>query len=195
MANSKARTDSLAVPIAKHDNTINVYTKVHHPITLGTFIRERRKQLGLTQEQLAERVADGVRQSEISRLEHDRVTLPRRDRLEQLAAALDVSIGELLLRTGWMNEGDQLAVELQAAPDTFPDRDGVDAIALQNLTTLVDTVFAVQEMVAEASIKLEQAEQSINSLMTSLNLQRPPAGGVRVKAGLMDAWETSAIVA
>ncbi len=185
----------MAVPIAKHDNTINVYAKDNHPITLGTFIRERRKQLGLTQEQLAERVADGVRQSEISRLEHDRVTLPRRDRREQLAAALDVSIGELLLRTGWMNEGDQLAVELQAAPDTFPDRDEVDAIALQNLTTLVDTVFAVQEMVAEASIKLEQAEQTINSLMTSLNLQRPPAGGVRVKAGLMDAWETSAIVA
>ncbi len=173
----------MAVPIAKHDNTIKVYTKDTHPISLGTFIRERRKQLGLTQEQLAERVADGVRQSEVSRLEHDRVTLPRRDRLEQLAAALDVSIGELLLRTGWMNEGDQLAVELQAAPDTFPDRDGVD------------TVFAVQEMVAEASIKLEQAEQTINSLMTSLNLQRPPAGGVRVKAGLMDAWETSAIVA
>ncbi len=68
----------MAVPIAKHDSTINVYAKNNHPITLGTFIRERRKQLGLTQEQLAERVADGVRQSEVSRLEVYILKLPRR---------------------------------------------------------------------------------------------------------------------
>lgn len=177
-------------------NTIKVFaTDSHTTTTLGAFIRERRKQLGLTQEQLAERIADGVRQSEVSRLEHDRVTLPRRDRLEQLAAALDVSIGELLLRTGWMNEGDRLAVELRSGADTFPDSDDIDAVAPQDLSALVDTVFAVQEMVSEATMKLEKAEQTINSLMTSLRLQRGASGGMRTKAGPMDAWETSAIVA
>ena len=70
--------------------------------TLGKFIQRRRAELGLTQEQLAELVGGGVRQAEISRLEHDRVTLPRRQRLEQLARALDVPLGELLARSGWV---------------------------------------------------------------------------------------------
>ena len=69
--------------------------------TLGAFIRRRRMELGLTQEALAEMIGGGVRQAEISRLEHDRVTLPRRQRMEQIATALDVPIGELLVRSGW----------------------------------------------------------------------------------------------
>jgi transcriptional regulator with XRE-family HTH domain len=69
--------------------------------TLGAFIRRRRLELGLTQETLAEMIGGGVRQAEISRLEHDRVTLPRRQRLEQIAAALEVPLGELLVRSGW----------------------------------------------------------------------------------------------
>ena len=36
--------------------------------TLGQTIRLRRDELGLTQEKLAERVGNGVRQAEISRL-------------------------------------------------------------------------------------------------------------------------------
>jgi transcriptional regulator with XRE-family HTH domain len=69
--------------------------------TLGRFIQRRRIELGLTQEQLAEMIGGGVRQSEISRLEHDRISLPRRQRLEQIAIVLDVSLGELLARSGW----------------------------------------------------------------------------------------------
>ncbi len=74
--------------------------------TLGAFIRRRRTELGLTQEALAEMIGGGVRQAEISRLEHDRVTLPRRQRLEQIAAALDVPLGELLVRSGWTGADD-----------------------------------------------------------------------------------------
>jgi transcriptional regulator with XRE-family HTH domain len=54
---------------------------------------------------LAERVStDGeyVRQSEISRIENGRITLPRRERLERLAAVLDLPLGELLARSGWV---------------------------------------------------------------------------------------------
>jgi transcriptional regulator with XRE-family HTH domain len=75
--------------------------------SLGRLIRQRRIELGLTQEELAERVGDGVRQAEISRLERDRVTLPRRGRLEQIAQALDVPMGELLARSGWVGAQDQ----------------------------------------------------------------------------------------
>lgn len=58
----------------------------------------------MTQEQLAARVGENVRQAEISRLERDRVSLPRRGRMERLASALEVSLGTLLLRTGWLDE-------------------------------------------------------------------------------------------
>ena len=69
--------------------------------TLGETIRARRTEIGMTQEQLADAVGDNVRQSEISRLEHDRVHLPRRERLERLAEALDVPLGGLLAASGW----------------------------------------------------------------------------------------------
>jgi transcriptional regulator with XRE-family HTH domain len=57
--------------------------------------------LGLTQEELAERIGCGVRQADISRLERGRVVLPRRDRLERIASALELTPGELLVRSGW----------------------------------------------------------------------------------------------
>src|SRR5688572_25380151 len=69
--------------------------------TLGQVIRTRRLELGLTQEELAERIGEGIRQAEVSRLEHDRVVLPRRARLERIASALDIPPGELLARSGW----------------------------------------------------------------------------------------------
>lgn len=70
--------------------------------TLGHVIRARRIELGLTQEELAERVGESVRQSDISRMERDYVMLPRRERLEALAAALEVTPGFLLMQSGWI---------------------------------------------------------------------------------------------
>jgi transcriptional regulator with XRE-family HTH domain len=71
------------------------------PNALATLIRERRQDLGLTQEQLAERIGGGARQSEVSRLEQGKVSLPRRLRMEQIARALELPLGEVLLRSGW----------------------------------------------------------------------------------------------
>ena len=78
------------------------------PGSLGSVIRARRIELGLTQAELAERISDIdqlVRASDISRLEHDGVELPRRERLERLSAALDLPIGLLLARSGWAKAG------------------------------------------------------------------------------------------
>lgn len=86
--------------------------------TLGQLIRERRLELNLTQEQLAERVGDGVRQSEISRLERNRITLPRRHRMEDLAAALDIPLGVLLARSGWAGAE---AIEDDPASESIED--------------------------------------------------------------------------
>lgn len=74
--------------------------------TLGSAIKARRIALGWTQQELAERASvmgEMVRQSDISRLEKGRILLPRRERLESIAAALDLTLGELLSRSGWAN--------------------------------------------------------------------------------------------
>lgn len=113
--------------------------------TLGKFIQRRRAELGMTQEQLAELVGDGVRQAEISRLEHDRVTLPRRQRLEQIARALDVPIGELLARSGW------LGAEV------------IDARAGEE----VDEVQHLQARNEELEMRAEQLASTVNALATT----------------------------
>jgi len=85
--------------------------------TLGEALRRRRLELGWTQELLAARVADlggDLRQSDVSRLERGKVGLPRRERLTRIAAALDLSLGELLARSGWAGADD--AFEREAAP-------------------------------------------------------------------------------
>ena len=72
--------------------------------TLGGTIRRRRLELGWTQEQLAARIsAEGewLNQSDVSRLERGRVGLPRRARLERIAAALGLPLGDLLAHSGW----------------------------------------------------------------------------------------------
>ncbi len=72
--------------------------------SLGGVIRARRKELGWTQEELAERISaldEYVRQSDISRIERGEIMLPRRQRLARIASALNLPLGELLALSGW----------------------------------------------------------------------------------------------
>ncbi len=85
---------------------------------LGTYIRERRVDLGLTQEQLAERMGRSYRQSDISRLESGRVQLPQRQNMEQLAAALGVSLGTLLHHSGWLSDDEGELVDATHPSET-----------------------------------------------------------------------------
>lgn len=167
-------------------------------VSLGTFIRERRQDLGLTQEQLAERVGDGVRQSEISRLEHDGVALPRRGRLEQIAAALEVSIGDLMVTTGWLDEEHLKSVEAgpQGKPDASLDGDhGAADAAVDNLVTALEGLAAAQELIAQTSAALEAVEQSIARAQRTLDARGKPRGIVTSEVGLIREWETSATFA
>jgi transcriptional regulator with XRE-family HTH domain len=136
------------------------------PGTLGTFIRGRRKALGLSQEQLAERLGDGVRQSEISRLERNRIALPRRGRLEQLALALDVSIGELLMRSGWLSEE-----HVPLVSDGTPADDSSFREDLLNLRAAFRQVATIRQLVDEVSQRLDEAERSIATILGSLAAQ------------------------
>lgn len=74
--------------------------------SLGRVIRARREELGLTQEELAERIGGSVRQAEVSRLERGRVATPRRARLGAIAAALGLTEADLLVRSGWAEMGE-----------------------------------------------------------------------------------------
>ena len=126
--------------------------------TLGQFIRTNRLAMGLTQEQLANQVGEGIRQSDISRLEQERVEFPRRERLEAIAAALDVTLGDLLISTGWLEIEHAQMLE-QIKDDEEPDSDVLDdAMAVLS---------AAKEMVAETANLLVRAEGHVVSLMAA----------------------------
>jgi len=116
--------------------------------TLGHVIRKRRKELGLTQEELALRVADGVSQADISRLENDRVELPRRSRMEQLARALEVPLGSLLIHSAW-NDAPDDALE----PGDAGQKPPVDT----DLPELAETVSQMHELIHHAESIIEAA--------------------------------------
>jgi len=59
----------------------------------------------MSQETLAFRVSElgsEITQADVSRIELGKVDLPRRRRLEHIAAALELSLGELLEASGWV---------------------------------------------------------------------------------------------
>ena len=140
-------------------------------LTLGQLIQQRRKELDLTQEELAERVGDGVRQSDISRLEHDKVALPRRSRLECIASALELPIGVLLVQSGWMGaspESDTSFGDEASGPAAHPgdDRDtqgqpGIVIPGSHSLPKLKKTMREVQDLVETAESALDQAQAKI----------------------------------
>lgn len=94
--------------------------------TLGDALRIRRLELGWSQESVAARVVDlggDLRQSDVSRLERGKVGLPRRDRLERIAAVLELSMGDLLARSGWAGAGaafDRLDEQMPAPDEHRP---------------------------------------------------------------------------
>lgn len=136
------------------------------PASLGTFVRERRQALGLTQEELAERVGPTMRQAKISRLEHGRVALPRREKLEALAAALEVSLGDLLVRSGWMTDGDRPA----AAVLHVETLSASDARYPQGVADLAELVTNAQAMVTNATRTNEQAARALAQAQQVLGL-------------------------
>lgn len=94
--------------------------------TLGDVIRNRRLALGWTQEELAGQISDlgdEIRQSDISRLERNETSLPRRARLQSIAEVLDLPLGELLERSGWSGATGVFDDQVEEAP--HPSRGAV----------------------------------------------------------------------
>ena len=145
--------------------------------TLGAFIRRRRMELGLTQEALADLIGDNTRQADISRLENDRVTLPRRARLDAIAHALQVSPGELLARSGW--EGGEVIdgatgdlaeqmTRLQGElPPSVEDMEPRHEVIAEALPAISDTVTRMHELVHEAESILDETLGKVDRLKAS----------------------------
>ena len=151
------------------------------PENIGDFIRERRQDLGLSQEELANRVGGGMRQADISRLEHNRVTLPRRARLELLARALNVSLGELLVHTGWLDGEHVPELAERGMPLVQLDLDTL--LQLDGLFTEVE----------QAAAAIARARQSIADILGTVTAAQPTRPDVPVAAGVMHEWEHSAL--
>jgi len=147
---------------------------------LGNFIRERRADLGLTQEELAERIGDTATQGEVSRLERGAIALPRRARLEALAVALEVTLGALLMRTGWLTSEEQAQVDglMREQPHPGPPP---NAEMLAEVTDLHRTLLAAIE-------RVEALEAALQGLAGSG--RRPD---VPERLGVFDDWETTAL--
>ena len=155
---------------------------VDESCTLGEALRRRRLELGWTQETLAARVADlggDLRQSDVSRLERGKIGLPRRDRLARIAAALDLSLGELLARSGWAGADDAFnqpatvppaQVRSEPRPDPAAPKPSSPAIAAPptlspRLRTAIDQAHTLEawsaDVLRRAAATFERANRSL----------------------------------
>ena len=71
---------------------------------LGAMLRARRKELGYSTYQLAE--AAGVRNSTVVRIELGRFAAPSPEKLGKFAEELDMSLGEVYAKAGYIVPGD-----------------------------------------------------------------------------------------
>jgi transcriptional regulator with XRE-family HTH domain len=160
------------------------------PPSLATFIRERRQDLGLTQQQLGERVGEGIGQSEISRLEMGTVSTPRPKRLIALAKALDVPFGELLLRTGLIEAYQRDQVD-SLASQLLSEDPAVHAI-IGDLSNVLTVLAEGRADSSEADRKMAQAELMILSVLT--RLKRNGYSDIRTPIGVIKRWETTGLM-
>ena len=164
------------------------------PKRIGDFIRQRRQELGLTQEELAERIGENVRQAEVSRLENNHIALPRRARLDAIAAALEVSLGDLLVRSGWMDES-HLPPFAEESPD--PDHANGSPVTGDVAATIEEQLAAVAEqlgrlgtLATESAVLLDATERAV--MMMQRSIANP---AIPVLDDMNGYWGTAAEVA
>jgi transcriptional regulator with XRE-family HTH domain len=143
-------------------------------LTLGQVIRSRRIELALTQEELAERIGEGVRQAEVSRLERDRIMLPRRARLEAIAAALELPLGELLARSGW--SGADAIPWTPTIHADLPRRESLPEVAVSSgrlpdrpeTSYLAAMIEQARETISKTHVLLTQSDETFDLVLRSV---------------------------
>jgi PAS domain S-box-containing protein len=95
---------------------------------IGQIIRQRRLELGMTQEELAELASgDGeyLKQADISRIEIGQVRLPRPARLQRIAAPLGLSLGDLLMHASGVDGEGRVLAGHTSEPPAVPEGDQI----------------------------------------------------------------------
>lgn len=135
--------------------------------SLGQVIAARRREMSLTQEQFAELLGEGVRQSEISRLERGLVTMPRPERLQRIADVIDVPVGELLLLTAW-------AGPVAEAADAPSGDNQPESSTAPEAHTPAERSPELEDVLDRARATMEETRRILDSLDRR---QGAPAGG------------------
>ena len=134
--------------------------------SLGEAIRLRRLELRMSQEELAERIGPDVRQSDVSRLERGKIVFPRLERLNQIAAALGMSIGTLLIESGWFHDEEN-------APDRY---DGHNRPEMDQTIVIADDEPVILDAIASIlcdSGYLATPAYDLDSLMKAIDGASP----------------------
>jgi transcriptional regulator with XRE-family HTH domain len=127
---------------------------------MGAYIRERRQRLGLSQEELAERVGGAYSQSDISRLERGHIGLPRLGTIVRLAASLEVSVGDLLIAAGWFE--DELVIS-SLAP-AAAEQDTLETV-LAVIEAELDTIRDLEHQATSRSDRLRNMIAQVKATM------------------------------
>jgi transcriptional regulator with XRE-family HTH domain len=127
-------------------------------ITFGVFLRQRRRQLGLTQTQLAERI--GWTQERVSVLENGKYGMPSLPQLSRLADGLDLPLDALLDRLG-VRSVRPAAAERRGLTGAQPPLS-------HRLVSMLDQMHVVEERLRNAERRMHEAE----SLTASIREQR-----------------------
>lgn len=113
---------------------------------------------------------------------------------DSLAAALEISVGDIRLKTGWIDDGHLRDFDGALTTPLLDGRSTDEAMssAIQDLSAMLDALVTGRARLPEAARVMEQAEQTISSLLRAIHL--PPEGGQcrwlrswLVRAGLLVA--------
>ena len=116
-------------------------------VALGTFVRERRSELGLTQTELGDRL--GWAQERVSVLEHGKYGLPSLPQLCRLADALHTELDELVRRLG---------VTVHTGPATAPDAPTARHRLAVQLGLAFDRMQVVEQRLHDAEDQVAKAQ-------------------------------------
>jgi transcriptional regulator with XRE-family HTH domain len=136
-----------------------------HLRSLGTFIRERRRSLGLTQTELAERL--GYVQERISLLEHGKYGMPSLPALDVLAQKLEVPLADVLRAAGFPAEPPVAAHAVTGSDSTVTEtRQRLQGLKREN-ARLAHEVDHLQQRMSSTWEQMERANQLRDHIVES----------------------------
>jgi transcriptional regulator with XRE-family HTH domain len=103
---------------------------------LGRAVRQLRKEQGLTQTELADRIGGGMSQAYISAIERGKLERPTLEKLQDIARGLGVSYNRLAAAAGFIQEEDGAAQPKSEVEQIYDDLIAAVADRPQVLRTL-----------------------------------------------------------